>query len=454
MFKKIAFFIFFLVLSVDLFAQAVNINLIAVNGKEEEQEKFVKYFLPVELKLDDILSTGQLAIDYDKDRNQYYAYGHVNLGPKQSKTLRISVRDVWRINPEEVEILKTQIDQNLQELADSEFYSSASVLREALVNQLDHILYRQEKFDDNIDRRIEEFRANIQMFQDLRANAFSSEYLKSYPLEPISDENNVRLVLEIKNPSDEERTITQKHYLPREVRARHIIDDQGFEVRFDSERQQAYLLKEEIFQPNEQKRYIVVLRNAWHIPRPAIDAIRLRTEKAIEAVTAAQDVTSLSMETMNFLAEKIFENLEHIQRTQAEVADIEGSIGVFRINKKLYEEAEHYLRQLERALALIDARRLEELERLQRSQVRNVLERIQALRGLSQLSSALFGRRISITMTWRIIWGILAFVAFFTSIHFFTWRKRSRYMGEEHAEETKGEIKDVSDPEENQDQST
>ncbi len=73
-------------------------------------------------------------------------------------------------------------------------------------------------------------------------------------------------------------------------------------------------------------------------------------------------------------------------------------------------------------LAIVKAKKLEELEG---SKVKNILKRLQALRGLQALSEAIFKKGISVTMTWRIIGGAIAFIAFFTTYHFFIWAGRS-----------------------------
>lgn len=439
--------ILLLFFSCNLFAQSLNINLVAVNGTEEDQDTPVKYYLPPEVAPDDILDLGPLKIGYDELKDEYYAHGSIALAAKESKTLKIKVKDVWRIDANEVRILKEQIDRNLVKLKGTEFYSSASVLRDALYNKLDYVLARQEKFSDNIERRIEEYRANLEMFTELKKDAFSPEYLTSYPLEPKLEGDDVRLILEVENPSKTEvKKVTQKHYLPKEIRARDIVDDQGFDVRFDEKRQQAYLTKEEEFQPGEKKRYVVVLKDAWHIPKPALDSMEERAKQALEAVVGAEGTPDTTIETANFLVEKISEEIKAIRETQAVDGSIDESIGTFRINRKRFEAAEQYLMQLERALALISSEKLKKLKKLENSQVKNILNRIQALRGITVISKALFGKRLSVTMTWRIVWGILAFIAFFTSIHFFTWRSRSRLMGEENAEESGGEFKEVGAP--------
>ncbi|MDP8265947.1 MAG: hypothetical protein P9M07_03270 [Candidatus Aceula meridiana] len=446
--KIILFFTVGVILSLllvsNLFAQSLNINLVAVNGTEEDQDTSVKYYLPPELSPDDVLDLGPLKISYDEDKGQYYAHGDVSLAAKESKTLKIKVRDVWKIDPKEVNIIKGQVDKNLVALKNTQYYSSASILRDALHKKLDYILERQTKFSDNIERRIEEYRANLDMFTELKRSAFSADYLSSYPLEPKLEGDDVRLILEVENPSETEvKKVTQKHYLPKEIRARDIVDDQGFDVRFDEKRQQAYLTKTEEFQPGEKKRYVVILKDAWHIPKPILDSMEDRAKQGLSAVMDAEGISSITDETANFLAEKVFKEIKKIRESQNVVESIDEEIGTFRINRERFKNAEQSLHQLERALALVATEKLQKLKKLEGGQVKNILRNIQALRGVNAISKALFGKRLSVTMTWRIVWGILAFIALFTSIHFFTWRSRSKFMGEENAEETHGEIKEV-----------
>ena len=80
---------------------------------------------------------------------------------------------------------------------------------------------------------------------------------------------------------------------------------------------------------------------------------------------------------------------------------------------------------------MISIVRAHKLEDLDRKKVKNVLERLKALRGLQQLSEALFQRRLSMNVTWKIIFGTIGFVGVFTAFHFFIWARRSKAMGEE-----------------------
>ena len=96
--------------------------------------------------------------------------------------------------------------------------------------------------------------------------------------------------------------------------------------------------------------------------------------------------------------------------------------------------------------SIIMNKALQKLEELEARKVKNVLQKMKALRGLAALAEALFKKGISVTVTWRIIFGTLIFVGSFTAMHFFIWAKRSKTMGEEKGLKDGGAIKEVPKP--------
>jgi len=444
---KITILFFFLVIGIapNACAQNLYINLVAVNGAEEAKETPVKYYLPAELKPEDIISAGDLKVDFDMEKSQYYVSGKVTLQPKESKTFKIEVKDAWKIDLATIDIIKEQLDKNLDSLKNSPSYSSAVILRNGMVDKLDYIIKRQEQFSADIGRRIEEYRANIETLTAIKQNALNIEYLQSATPET-EKEGVVKMVIEVENPEkDQPKKITQKQYLPEEIRSMDIVDAQGFEVRYDEEKCQSYLVKEEEFAPGEKKRYVILLKNTWYFPKPDLDSLEGRTKKALDGIIGKEEGKPYE-KSAKFLADKIFSNLNQINVSQSVKRDVKDNIGMYRINKVRRNDVDQTLKELERLLAIVTAQRIKKLEDLDKSKVTNILQKITALRGINALSKTLLGARPKLTTTWRIIWGTLIFVAFFTSIHFFTWRARSKYMGEEHASGTKGQLKDVGPP--------
>src|SRR5205823_5812592 len=102
------------------------------------------YYLPKELKSNDILDPAGLDIDYDIDQACYYVHGTISLAPKESKLLKIQVKDVWFITQEQVDAIKKQLDQNLAFVANTSAYEPGKARRDKLNNDLNYILAQQE----------------------------------------------------------------------------------------------------------------------------------------------------------------------------------------------------------------------------------------------------------------------------------------------------------------------
>jgi len=415
-------------------AANMNINLVVVNPSEEATKAApIKYYLPQELRAEDILNTNGLALDYDVDQGSYYVSGTTDLQPKESKTIKIEVKDVWRINVEEINILKDQIESNVALTEGKDYYEAAVTLKEAMLRKLDYILAQQNNYSDNVERRIEEYRAYVDSLREIHDNAFSLDYFRN-PQSQMEQNDKVKFVVEVKNSSDTEvKKIQQQHYLPKELTAEDVVERQGFEVRFDNAKKQFFLSKEEEFKGGETKRYEIVIKDIWRIPIEKIDTLMEKTEKAMEELTAAGYAGNAS-----YLADQILKNLDEIQKSQKDKLDMKKYIGSARANKTRLQDVEKDFDKLSKLLAFVKSKKLEELEK---SKVKNVLQKIQALRGVAALSSAIFGKRPSLTFTWKVIWGTMIFVALFTGLHFFTWWQRSRFMGEGLAEKTGGVIK-------------
>lgn len=404
------------------------INFIAVNASETRSKDIeVKYYLPPELEPDDVLDTGELKLEYDVDKGAYYAYKLMTFKPKESKTFKVKVKDIWRISKDEIDVLKGQLNENLALLEGKESYSFAQKARDKLVQQLDFILAQQENYSDNIERRIEEYRAYRAAIENIRNSAYDLDYLQheSKALDEMEQMKDVvKFVIEVENPYNEIRDIQHKHLLPEEVRAEDVLDRKDFEVRFNEKKNRAFLSKEESFNPGEKKRYEIMIKDIWKFPTAKLDGLKNRADLAMEELEG-----SVYEKSAQYLFKEIGDNITTIKNTSdAVMPDMEQHIGLYRVNHKRYTQALKDCERLEKMMSIVRAKKLEEM---QTGRVQNVLQRLKALRGLAALSEAIFKRGISITMTWKIIFGTILFVAFFTGVHFFLWAKRSNKMGEE-----------------------
>ena len=417
----------------------LTLNLIAVNGSDQVKDIEVKSYLPKELEPSDILDAGLLTVQYDVDKGVYFISGKVSFQPKESKTFKVKVADVWKIAPEEVDILKEQVGANLLLLKKKENYETAKVARDKLIEQLDFIMSQQETYSQDIERRIEQYRAYADQLQQIRKNIYSFDYLKSQSADTVAVEQvkTIKFVIEVKNPSDTvEKELEEKHFLPKEIRAEHVADSKGFDVRFDEKKGSAYLAKKELFKAGEVKKYEIIIQDIWSFPLTKGDALQSRGQAAFKEIK-----NSVYANSGQYLFDAISKKIDLIKQSQLQEHSIVDHIGLFRVNTKRYADVEDLVNKIEQLLAIVRAKKLEELES---GKVKNVLQKLKALRGLAALSEAIFKKGLSVTTVWKIIFGTLGFVAFVTSINFFIWIRRSGDMGEDRR--SKGPIKEVPKP--------
>jgi hypothetical protein len=403
-------------------AEIVVINLMVVNGAAQPKDFPVRYALPGGIKPANIIETAGLKVDYDVQQDVYYLTGTAALGPKESRTLRVEVEDVWRVDPGEIAILKQQLSDNLELLQNTEFYEGAELLHDQMTARLDYILARQDQYEDNIERRIEQYESSKGVLDDIRSSAFSLDYLRRQAkLVDLAQEETMQFVIEVENPQLQPKEIVHQHYLPAEITPSDVIDAQGFEVRYDKNKEQNYLGKEETLQPGEKKRYEVMVRDVWKISPALLTDLETRAGSVFRELKG-----TLYEDSADFLFTSITVALEEIQRSSGNKDDIKGYIGAFRANQRQLKQVKDDIQKLEGMLAVVNAQRLAELK----GDGGGMLQRLRSLSGISTVSVAIFGSTPSLTMTWKIILGIMVFLALFTAVHFLTWWKRSEVMGE------------------------
>jgi len=422
----VCIFIFLLFCPTAAYAQ-LTINLVAVNPSNEVKKIDINYALPSELEPNDILDSGPLKLKFNVQKNSMIAHGDIAFQPKESRTFTIRVNDVWRIDPEEIGLLKEQLESTLNLVRDHENFESAEYMSQRLNDKMDFIMRQQEGFTGNIERRIEEYRANITVLEKIRDQIYNQDFLKfeSKGLKELEESaGTITMVIEVKNPSDTKPLeVKHKHYLPKEVRSDAVLEKQDFELRFDEERDKMYVTKEEEFKAGEVKTYKIVLKDIWQFSELKSDDLDDRAQ-----------IATLELEGTGFQvsAERLYSDiqkkLEEIRVSKELDTSIERHIGLFRLNQRRYQQAYDDFKRIEEMISIVRAKKLQEMES---KKVKNVLSRLKSLRGLKSLSEALFKQKLSVNVTWKIIFATIGFVAFFSSVHFFLWAKRSKTMGEE-----------------------
>jgi len=392
----------------------INVKILAVNGTGKTKDKEIEYPLPKELSKEDILSTDGLKLEYDFNVGSYVVKGKVTLAPKETKTYQVRINDVWKIDSEDIENLRVQIDRGVEGVKDikgKDYTPTANILRDKLLERLDFIVGEHEKYSDNVSRRIDTFRIYDGELKELRSKSLSVSFWKSDPEE--LNQEVLKFVIKVENSKDVESTTDQKHYLPREVKPEHFIEMNGFEVLYAEGKETLYLKKEEVLSPREKKRYEFTIIDVWRVLQSNIDNLRVRSKEAFDGLKNSKYV-----ETGEYLVASIEEKLKKVEIAQEKELDIYEHINSFRKNEKTYESAKKDVEALEALLITVR-------EELEKSKLKNVLHKIKSLKDVSALAESLF-KKLKITLVLKIILGIIIFVGVLTLIWFFHWKKRTK----------------------------
>ncbi len=389
------------------------INILAVNGADVAQDKEINHVLPKELAKEDVVDTDGLELKYDVDAGAYSVTGVVKLGAKDTKTYKVRVRDVWKVDENEIVQIQEEIDKNLARIKDTEFFPTGQIKRESLIERLDFIVKQQEKFADNIEKRIGRYRIYEKELSEIRTNALSVKYWKSRP--PTPDEADIfTYIIELENPNDEEEAIlSPKHYVPKEVKPEHFVELQGFEVKYDALKGRSYLQKEDKLKAQQKKRYEIGIIDIWKIRDYEIEELRDRTANAFELLRGSE-----FLDSAEYLAQVITKNLDYLVESQKIDRSINDHIAAYRKNKIIYDKTVEDVEALER---LLEALR----EDLERSKVKKVLEKISEQANLASIVKTIF-KKPDINTAWKIILGVVIFVGIYTLIHFTIWGIRSK----------------------------
>lgn len=405
----------FIVLSLISVAQAqVSVNVLAVNGTNDSQEKEIREPLPPELTAEDILDTGELEVGYDASAGSYYVFGTVSLEPKESKTIKVRVNDVWQIDNATIDEIKEQIEVNSEQLKDSEYEEVAELRKADLLQRLNFIVGEQEQNAGNIDKRVAIHRIYAKEFDDIRNSAVSVAYWRSPPPDREASAVFTYVVLVENNSETEERESDTKHYLPKEVKPEHLLDTQGHEIRYDPKRGQPYLTKKEVLQPGESKRYSIEILDVWNVPQKTLDNYKERTNKAYNLLKETKYI-----DNAKFLVDSITKNVKEIEVSQAIDRDIGNHISAYRSNAIKFEKVVKDVESLELILNILR-------ENLERSKIKNILHKIKSLKSIETIAEAIFGVRPMVNDVWKILIGVVVFVGILTFIHFAIWGRRSK----------------------------
>ena len=133
--------------------EPVTISIVAVNPSAERTQLVpIRIDLPQEVTSKDVLSKGELKLEYDDKRSIYYVYKEgVPLQPKETRIFRVTIRDLWFIPKRELDDLKNYTNILLGKLEGSTYYKTGKSWAVASIEKLDEIETSQA--DESISRK-------------------------------------------------------------------------------------------------------------------------------------------------------------------------------------------------------------------------------------------------------------------------------------------------------------
>ena len=110
------------------------------------------------------LDLSGLKIDYDTNANVYYVSGDIALGPRETVTRKVEMKDIWVFTPEEIKSMKDQASDLTETLAKTQYEAQGAILKNDIISAANLVLLKQEEGYTSPQDHIVVYRENkIQM---------------------------------------------------------------------------------------------------------------------------------------------------------------------------------------------------------------------------------------------------------------------------------------------------
>lgn len=392
----------------------IKLKMLAVNPFADKAiDSDIRYNLPPEVTPADVLDSAGLEVKFNSDEKVYFLIGKVKLEAKESKTLVISVRDVWKISPERMETVRSDLTQKRDGLVGTKYQETGELLFQKALETLSQIETEQSQIQ-GIRKRIEFYRGAVKRLDQIQSNVLSIGSLREAEAGIGTDERIAKFQITAQNPSSEKRTMTVRADLPKEIQSEHVLNSAGFELLFDSTKGRFVIEKKDEFQGKENKTYQIEIKDIWYIPPKQIDYIRAQTEelnKHFSASNYAEFARGVTAEVMKLLSE--------IETLQGEVADspaIQDRIRAYTLNSQKMNVVQGRVKELQDLL--MDLPITTEPKPVIETSPEGVRE-IQKIKDVSKILS--MGIKPDLSTTWWIILGIIGFLMIFATIFYVVW---------------------------------
>lgn len=426
MFKKslLVLVVLFFLLSFPLLAGDVTLHIAIVNPSESATENVpIRQDLPLRVQKDDILDAAGLKINYNEASDTYYLEGEFTLEPKETRNLKVHLRDIWNVPPQRIESLKTMLDNRVESIRGEERREIARLIGDDLHSKLDEIMREQAEAEGDIEERMKLYSVNQEQLRQIEDDIFSlNSLIGIYKRGREEDLGSVSIFIEAENLWDRQEVLPIRYYLPASVIPQYVIDSGGFEVKHDPHKGVFFLEKEVMFDPREIKRYQLEIKNIWHIRKAVLEQYGEEANELKQRLleTEAADIAKE-------LYRAIEEDTEAIISSQERAETISERIAAYKANQERLARIKENVDRL-RALVIEFP---DEILDVAEEAVRDVMERLEQLTTVDLTDFAQrLAERLRQIGVWRVVYTIILFIIgitlFFYGLWFFRLKKEEK----------------------------
>lgn len=419
MFPRVVFFAVLVYSFVSTaFAEAeVKFKVLAVNPSDSQSIKAkISQSLPPEIDPNrDLIDKAGLEVVFDPDGNVYTLSGEVELKPRETKTLEVRVRDVWQITAEEVEATKKNLEEQINGLKGTKYHDTAKLLYEKTQESIDRILEEQGR-SVGMKQHIELYRAHVQQLQDIKANALSLAAMRRLEEEKKAGIAEARFMIVAENPATEPKMMSVRSVLPKEVTAEDVLEKQDFSLLFDEVKKVYILEKQDQFSARETKKYIITIRDIWHISE---DEIKFSGEQTRRLIDLFKDSSfSKYAEDQGNMVLDILAGISKVQEELESSLALEDRMRAFVLNTRQMNIAKAKLRNLQQLIQEIS------LKKDDASILEKIKYFVKKLADTKDVVLVAMGFKPDAPATWWLILGILVFLGAIAVSFYFVWIKQ------------------------------
>jgi len=386
----------------------ISIKILAVNPTDAKLNTVVTHRLPPEILPEHIVEKGTMDLKYDPNLVSYYVTSSIDLGPRETRTLNVKVKNVWTLDPGYVDNVQTKLRQTVQALVGTRFEDTAQQLFDKTMEQMERIMEEQTK-EKPIQQQIELYRSHVKQLKQIETGVMSLAALRKMASQTETGIRTVKFRIRAKNPADEQRTMTVRALLPKEITSFDVLNKLDFRLLFDEDEGRFAVEKEDIFAAGEDKVYEIILKDVWYITKEEIDFLRDQSTKILDRFTGSS-YENFAKQTVDF----ILFTLDEVWTLQEEVASseaIEDRIRAYVINHQRVELVKRKIKELQDLLLEIPVKRTTEIDQIR-----------QAINEMTKMFDILsLGFSPDLSTTWWIILGIIGFLIIFSTSFYLVW---------------------------------